>query len=99
MVELAEYIDKNKFLKDIILQFHCVPCISNDCYDGVNIKTVLDLQPTVDVVEVVRCKDCKKWNANHICNEFIANQKLQGGGRAVFITEPDDFCSFGIRKE
>lgn len=55
--------------------------------------------PTADVVEVVRCKDCKRWNTSHVCGEFIANQKLQGGGRAVFITEPDDFCSYGTPKE
>lgn len=48
--------------------------------------------PTADVVEVVRCKDCKcyelmKSNNKHFCNEF--------GG---YITE-NDFCSRGEKRK
>ena len=48
--------------------------------------------PAVDVLESVRCKDCKNYelmksNGKHFCNEF--------GG---FVTE-EDFCSRGEWKE
>ena len=53
--------------------------------------------PTADVVEVVRCKDCKKYsdfdNKNckrltfHFCTRFDN------------IMKEDDFCSYGERKE
>jgi threonine dehydrogenase-like Zn-dependent dehydrogenase len=47
-------------------------------------------QPTVvanDVVPVVRCKDCKNYHTN-VCPL-----------RAWEYTEPDDFCSYGERKD
>ena len=47
--------------------------------------------PTVDAVEVVRCKDCKHWTMGY-CNHF-----------AYYGYEPmtseDDFCSYGERKD
>lgn len=51
--------------------------------------------PTVDAVEVVRCKDCKGW-----CPEEIA--KAYGAPRYCTLTgiptDADDFCSYGERK-
>lgn len=39
---------------------------------------ILDLYPTVDAVEVVRCKDCKwLWKENMLC----IHPKNCGGGR------------------
>lgn len=50
--------------------------------------------PTVDAVEVVRCKHCRKWtngdDINGTCN-WNEYQTLQ--------TRFDDFCSKGERKE
>ena len=58
-----------------------------------------------DVVEVVRCKDCDLWNrcyeagheqtGNHVCAcEYFSNED----GYVVY-TRPDDYCSYGERKE
>ena len=44
-------------------------------------------QPTVDAVEVVRCKDCKDYHKN-TCPL-----------RTWAYTKPDDFCSYGERKD
>lgn len=52
-----------------------------------------DNAPTVDAVEVVRCKDCKhSWeDIGGLCCSH---------GVCVDITVPDDFyCAYGIRKE
>lgn len=44
-----------------------------------------------DVVEVVRCRDCKHWNEeDHWCNI----RDSYG-----WDYKPDDFCSYGERKE
>lgn len=56
----------------------------------------IEQAPTVDAVPVVRCKDCKHWKfAQHIndnlCHRFDENPWIP--------TEPNDFCSYGERKE
>lgn len=55
---------------------------------------VLDA-PTVDAVEVVRCKDCK-----HSGNMPLGLCYLhyENDGDPVACVEPDDFCSYGERK-
>ena len=54
----------------------------NEIYD----KCVVDT-PTADVVEVVRCADCKNYNNHRYCQYFAST---------VF---DDDFCSYGERKD
>ena len=48
---------------------------------------ILSGQPTADVVEVVRCKDCR-WKQGAECVRFADVRPF-----------PDDFCSRGERKE
>lgn len=53
--------------------------------------------PTVDAVPVVRCRDCKR------CKE-VAYREGRGfscaiWGRGWYRVQPDDFCSYGERKE
>lgn len=50
------------------------------------IENVINDCPTVDAVEVVRCRDCEHWD-DEWC---VINE-------AYF--EDDDFCSYGKRKE
>lgn len=45
-----------------------------------------------DVVEVVRCKDCKYYIANY-CTRDI------NGRTNMFYMNADDFCSYGERKD
>lgn len=59
----------------------------------------LAFAPTVDAVEVVRCRDCKHWvkdgNDSYGYAMFCkANCSLGGQG----IKKPDDYCSYGERK-
>lgn len=53
--------------------------------------------PTVDAVEVVRCKDCRHWSGRkynvHI-NGFLPWCRFSALQR-----EANDFCSYGERKE
>ena len=49
--------------------------------------------PTVDAVEVVRCRECKHCDPeNHHCDHHM-------GTAAPLRRKPDDFCSYGERKE
>ena len=57
------------------------------------LKSVEQFAPTVDAVEVVRCKDCKwykrkyPWNGIYECSYLEAPM------------DDDDFCSWGERRE
>ena len=54
---------------------------------------ILREAPTVDAVEVIRCRDCKHRDPeNHHCDHHM-------GTVAPLRREPDDFCSYGERKE
>ena len=53
----------------------------------------LKQEPTVDAVEVVRCRDCKHCDPeNYHCDHSM-------GTAAPLKRKPDDFCSYGERKE
>ena len=63
---------------------------------------ILIQMPTVDAVEVVRCRDCQYWKRDHeldgyplfeghmVCKYAIGNS---------FVRYPHDFCSKGVRKD
>lgn len=47
--------------------------------------------PTVDAVEVVRCKDCRYYESeNHNCVDEMGYARIWNG---------DDYCSFAERRE
>lgn len=55
--------------------------------------SVLEDMQTVDAVPVVRCRECKYCDPeNHHCDHHM-------GTVAPLRREPDDFCSYGERKE
>ena len=60
----------------------------------------LDIEsaPTVDAVEVVRCKDCKHYG----CEQEPCHGKTQRFCRlhkGLVIVDRDTFCSYGERKD
>lgn len=56
------------------------------------IMVLEDIQ-TVDAVPVVRCRECKYCDPeNHHCDHHM-------GTAAPLRRKPDDFCSYGERKE
>lgn len=59
-----------------------------------------DVYRSADVVEVVRCKDCKHWR--HETEERIEHYECNifcGAYGRGYPTGADDFCSYGERKE
>ena len=54
---------------------------------------ILREAPTMDAVEVVRCRECKHCDPeNYHCDHPM-------GTAAPLKRKPDDFCSYGERKE
>ena len=61
--------------------------------ESVYIDTIVDYienMPTIDAVEVVRCKDCK-WFEKAGCAIYIVDDSDR--------PKETDYCSFGERKE
>ena len=54
--------------------------------------------PTVDAVEVVRCKDCKYRKQFQSDGTFYCSDPNYGMGIGVELQD-DDFCSYGERRE
>ena len=51
----------------------------------------VEIQPTVDAVPVLRCRECKYLMFSDCYGEC--------GAGHIGIVRPDDFCSRGIRKD
>ena len=60
--------------------------------DRQDIIDLINNQPTVDAVVVVRCKDCKYayYYNEEGCRGFVCNGYFQYAD-----VEPNDFCSYG----
>ena len=85
-----EYIEREALEKFVSSVRRNLPLESPDFitrdYMLLNFEQYIHLMPAVDVVEVVRCKDCKHYL-------FCCRTIRTGGNR------PDDFCSYGERKD
>lgn len=53
--------------------------------------------PTLDAVEVVRCKDCKHYKPHNRSAKWHC-KALYCCRITVMKTNPDDFCSYGERR-
>ena len=60
---------------------------------GLILAETVDKAPAVDAVEVVRCRECNHCDPeNYHCDHPM-------GTAAPLRRKPDDFCSYGERKE
>lgn len=94
------YIDAELLMKELgITDPDCEKCGWGckgipSCSRGGDFEDACDAiceTPTADVVEVVRCKDCK-WHSK-LCGEgFCSNFSITG-------FENDDYCSYGERRD
>lgn len=69
-------------------------CEADALYKATDIYNVIKSAPTADVVEVVRCKDCKYWQDN---NDGYPHQECRWGNYET--PDPDDYCSYGELKD
>ena len=60
----------------------------------------IESMPIVDAVPVVRCRDCKWFNHYTMeCESDDVATDHEGGASFSINFGPDDFCSYGQRKE
>lgn len=84
---MPRYIDADRAHKDCEMRFADtgVPC------EWALALRIIDNAPTADVVEVVRCKECKHHN------ETWCDMNSRDRGE-WFCWYDDDFCSYGERR-
>ena len=85
---MPRLIDANKLRKDILDLPNCYNGFS-DTYDKAMIIDLIDEQPTVDAVEVVRCKNCEYYLPDEptICELTMCGASDEG------------FCAWAERKK
>lgn len=85
---MSRYIDADALKQRIREKF-------DGLIERIEINSVINSHPTANVVEVVRCKDCRYWQDNqegHYPNELCPWDKNE-------TPDEDDYCSFGERRE
>ena len=90
---MARLINADKLLTNAIAISNYKGQVAWSAVSTIDILTA----PTVDAVEVVRCRDCKHYkpqkksahweNSANYCNRVVTIK-----------VQPDDFCSYGERK-
>ena len=99
---MSRYIDKDTLLNRIVSleqlarkRVHDTPA-NSPCYeryvaqmqDRQQMLSIIKAMPTADVVEVVRCRDCKHYDHDICIHEFACN-----------LIRGDVYCSYGERRE
>ena len=95
---MAEYINREELLKDIedSVRFSARNGVSAELRGAHKIVDRIKSAPTVDVVEVVRCKDCVNFKSTS--NPKYCNKHIDDWGNGEIYTDEDDYCSYGERK-
>lgn len=98
---MAEYIDRAAAVKSVLRMRRPENSVAQNRMLSIIQMDMLKL-PAADVVPVVRCKGCKHYRnyPNGLCYLHTEPKTNARGysGEAVCV-EPDDFCSYGERKE
>lgn len=98
---MAEYIDRAAAVKSVLRMRRPENSVAQNRMLSIIQMDMLKL-PAADVAPVVRCKDCKHYRnyPNGLCYLHTEPKTNARGysGEAVCV-EPDDFCSYGERKE
>ena len=70
----------------------------NMCINGKEIDEVIETAPTVDAVEVVRCKDCKHLNVLNRKEIYAHCPKMNTVFLPFELDTRQHFCSCGTRR-
>jgi hypothetical protein len=96
---MARYIDADK-----LREYWLENGVNENVYNTNNVLDSIDYQSTADVVEVVRCKDCKHWHKkvfDPIIEHHIGECHCSQWENDYFWyeTSENDFCSYGERRD
>jgi hypothetical protein len=92
---MAEYIEREALMATVNEWEFSIEDV--DCF-----VQELEKIPAADVVEVVRCKDCRWYQEGRLLapNKFCFRLKHPKEDRKIgYNYAPDDFCSYGERRE
>lgn len=91
---MSDLIERSEVLKQLRLNHKDVVYIDkNEC------ARRIEAIPSADVVEVVRCKDCKHWH-DHITTTWCSRgAELRPQESGWIKRNADDFCSYGEKEK
>lgn len=86
------YIDADKLVAWCMATYQAQSTTEGKAYVNAFL-TKIDSCPTVDAVEVVRCKDCTFYEPHGMYGGLCRSKKSRG------VWHPTDYCSCGERRE
>ena len=89
---MARLIDADALLKSEIRRCGRIPTIGTGYINEKNFESILAESPTVDAVEVVRCRECKNMIPQSHTRYCTVWNAVNGMG-------DDGFCNYGERKD
>lgn len=103
---MSRYIDADKIEKVIRnyvpLKYFMASSYNRAIQNGLKIAEILnDKIPTSDVVEVIRCKDCKNcfcMNDRYMCKRGAIYNDSNGEFYGLCAVAKEHFCSYGERR-
>ena len=101
---MADLIDRQAVSKSLKEFFKAFVSDEYTFLDPVNtsamVQQVISDVPMEDAEPVVRCKDCKWYrNGECFCNDVWFNLTGDSEGVERIEANPDDFCSYGERRD
>ena len=93
---VKEYIERKALLQFIAetLVFSTKTDENSEIKGAKKVIGRIQAMPTADVVEVVRCKDCR-WRGTEECSMYY---RCNCGEQHTWENN-NDFCSYGVKKE
>ena len=96
---MSRYIDADKLVERLKFKRN-TDNIDRKKYAGLECAiSQVKKQPTADVVEVIRCKDCKYLKYGYQCYRPLGINLSNAGDAYVLVNPEDDFCSGAKRRE
>lgn len=92
---MSRYIDADKLIFSRVRIIH--PDGTAGGWNAVVMSSVINNAPTADVVEVVRCKDCKYYDDGE-CGYHSESKEMRTYERWTVDVNEDDYCSYGKRR-
>ena len=82
--------------REALLSYEDLWASCGEHYTAEDVIMMIKTAPTVDAVPVVRCRECKHYDTADFDGNILCGCTLHS---AMVDITPDDFCSYGERKE
>ena len=65
--------------------------------DKKTLEQIIDEEPSVDAVLIVRCEECKHYKQSNVADRKMCSRKDADGVPVCYDFLPDDWCKYGER--